>query len=181
MAKQRQGVSSIVLLLFFLLLVCSFTTGLLYLELRHKNALLEEKIAELEKSQVLLMVPDEQAQALADWMESNPEFTQSLLKQAEPGAEVRVQIGPEEAEAPEAIALTATEVQPNLSPLLPMEDAEQASNEIKAPQKVVSAANNGDQDSQTPPQAVKLSENKDGVKVISLPHGGIRVTTREDN
>jgi len=26
-----------------------------------------------------------------------------------------------------------------------------------------------------------ISENEDGVKVISLPHGGIRVTTRENN
>ena len=181
MARQRQGVSSIVLLLFFLLFVCCFATGSLYLELRHKNALLEEKIAKLEESQVLLMVPDEQAQAVADWMESNPEFTRSILKQAQPGAEVRVQIGPEAPQISEAMTLTINDAQPNLSPLLPMKDLEQETGEIDAPQKVVNAANNSEQDSQTPPETVKLSENKDGVKVISLPHGGIRVTTREDN
>ncbi|WP_281213322.1 hypothetical protein [Shewanella insulae] len=182
MARQRQGVSTTVLLLFFLLLVCCLVTGSLYLELRHKNSLLEEKITQLEESQVLLMVPDEQAQALAEWMENNPEFTQSIIKQAEPGSQVRVEIGPE---VPEAIARQEAEAEPQvidsqsqLSPLLPevKSDAQEP-----AAQKVANATDKAQEAGNKPSQAVKLSEDKDGVKVISLPHGGIRVTTREDN
>ncbi|WP_041510686.1 hypothetical protein [Shewanella sp. cp20] len=177
MARQRQGVSTTVLLLFFLLLVSSLVTGSLYLDLRHKNGLLEDKIAQLEKTQVLLMVPDEQAEALADWMENNPEFTQSIIKQAEPGSQVRVEIGPE---VPESIARHEPKSLPldgqdELTPLLPMEAPSQSE------QKVASTTDKAQQSGQGPSQAVKLSEDKDGVKVISLPHGGIRVTTREDN
>ncbi|QYJ95131.1 hypothetical protein [Shewanella spartinae] len=207
MARQRQGLSTTVLLLFFLLLVCCLVTGSLYLDLRHKNGLLEEKVAQLEKSQVLLMVPDEQAKALADWMENNPEFTQSIIKQAEPGSQVRVEIGPEVPEAiarQEAVSLTdrlseqtdsldeqtanfnEQQDQTSLTPLLPAADAEESSqgehlSEHQREQKVASATDKAKQDGQTPSQPVKLSEDKDGVKVISLPHGGIRVTTREDN
>ncbi|QYJ98935.1 membrane anchored protein in chemotaxis locus [Shewanella alkalitolerans] len=182
-------------------------TGSLYLDLRHKNGLLEEKIVQLEKSQVLLMVPDEQAQALADWMENNPEFTQSIIKQAEPGSQVRVEIGPEVPEAiarQEAVSLTDSlsqrtdsldeqtvnrneqQDQTRLTPLLPAAEAEESSqgehqSEHQSEQKVASATDKATQDGKTPSQPVKLSEDKDGVKVISLPHGGIRVTTREDN
>ncbi|QYJ88723.1 hypothetical protein [Shewanella halotolerans] len=207
MARQRQGLSTTVLLLFFLLLVCCLVTGSLYLDQRHKNGLLEEKIVQLEKSQVLLMVPDEQAKALADWMENNPEFTQSIIKQAEPGSQVRVEIGPEVPEAiarQEAVSLTDSlsqrtdslneqtanrdeqQEQTKLTPLLPAMEAEALSpsehqSENQREQKVASATDKATQDGQTPSQPVKLSEDKDGVKVISLPHGGIRVTTREDN
>ncbi|QYJ83736.1 membrane anchored protein in chemotaxis locus [Shewanella aegiceratis] len=203
MARQRQGLSTTVLLLFFLLLVCCLVTGSLYLDLRHKNGLLEEKVAQLEKSQVLLMVPDEQAKALADWMENNPEFTQSIIKQAEPGSQVRVEIGPEVPEAivrQEAVSLSEQtdsldqqtvnrneqQDQTRLTPLLPAADAEAPSqgehlSEHQRERKVASATDKATQDGQTPSQPVKLSEDKDGVKVISLPHGGIRVTTREDN
>ncbi|CAM3994947.1 membrane anchored protein in chemotaxis locus [Shewanella aquimarina] len=180
MARQRQGVSTTVLLLFFLLLVSSLVTGSLYLDLRHKNGQLEDKIAQLEKTQVLLMVPDEQAEALADWMENNPEFTQSIIKQAEPGSQVRVEIGPE---VPESIARHEAKSIPldgqdELTPLLP-EVEESATSQTD--QKVASATDKAQQSGQASSQAVKLSEDKDGVKVISLPHGGIRVTTREDN
>ena len=94
MASSNKSNSIYMMLLLFLLLISTIVAGSLYLDMRHKNSLLEARIDLLEKSQVLLMVPDDQAQALADWMATNPEITQTLIKQAKPGAQTHVEIGP---------------------------------------------------------------------------------------
>lgn len=155
MASSNKSNSTVMALILFLLLVATIVTGSLYLDMRHKNKLLEAKIDQLEKSQVLLMVPDEQAQALADWMTKNPQMTESLIKQVKPGMQTKVEIGP------------------GVTDVNPLADAQNKRQDPLGDDLKPDASNKTD--------AIKLSEDQDGVKVISLPHGGIRVTTREDN
>lgn len=133
-----------VLLLFVLVLITVVMTGL-YLDLRHKFSALEEKNRELADSQVLLMVPDDQAEALARWLETHPNETQRLLQRVETKANSA--------------------------------DEKPAGEELP-----VSPKSNDNQASEIPEALVPevISENEDGVKVIVLPHGGIRVTTREE-
>ncbi|WP_372872626.1 membrane anchored protein in chemotaxis locus [Shewanella sp.] len=149
MADKQQRLPLWGLLMCFVLLVaCVVMTGL-YFDLRHKFASLEAKNSELEASQVLLMVPEGQAEALAAWLESHPSQTQQLLQRMEPVSQ------PPYGDA----------------------SAQAVNTEIDAVSKPGSAS-----DAQLPNTSnQKLeSENEDGVKVIVLPHGGIRVTTREE-
>lgn len=158
MAKQQH--STTILLWLFLLTMSTVVTGALYFDMRHKNSLLEAQIAELENSQVLLMVPEEQAQPLADWMAANPKVTQSIIQQAKPGSQVRVEMGASGLQSPVDNGFNASTV------LLP---------------NTTAAHRSENSDGVIKTQADELSEGKDGVKVITLPHGGIRVTTRDDN
>ena len=186
-------------LVLFLLLISTIVTGSLFLDMRHKNSLLEARIAQLEKSQVLLMVSDDQAQALADWMAKNPEVTETLIKQAKPGVQTSVEIGPGVLDDVPQVANHANE---NIGgPLvndtnIATSENKQSTSDILIPMRA-SIGDDAVIDSQADQQGltldavkvdehskievIKLSEDKDGVKVISLPHGGIRVTTREDN
>lgn len=199
MARSDKSNSTLMVLVLFLLLISTIVTGSLFLDMRHENSLLEARIAQLEKSQVLLMVSDDQAQALADWMAKNPEVTETLIKQAKPGVQTSVEIGPGVLDDVPQVANHANE---NIGgPLvndtnIATSENKQSTSDILIPMRA-SIGDDAVIDSQADQQGltldavkvdehskievIKLSEDKDGVKVISLPHGGIRVTTREDN
>ncbi|AQS38877.1 hypothetical protein Sps_03760 [Shewanella psychrophila] len=223
MAKSQRKLSTSSVLIISLLTIGVFISSSLYLDIRHKNELLLLEIERLQQSQVLLMVPDEQAQALASWMAQHPEATQALLSQVKQGEKVTLEVGP---------GVNSTNAQVNspvASPLALGSDDNTQLSASKSLEQVPSAlrpleqmpsesvfleqrAKSGDgthkhlheQDEQaisliandlsldepsetlsnlaeTLPKGSTLSVDEDGVKVISLPHGGIRVTTRENN
>lgn len=219
MAKSQRKQSTFSVLIIFLLAVAVFVSSSLYLETRHKNELLLLDVERLQQSQVLLMVPDEQAQALATWMAQHPEATQALVSQVKQGEKVTLEVGPgvnsADVQTASAIASplalvdqsnTQVSVSKNLPPLLlahtPLDPAQtqiaKASDGSHQPpqervEQAISLIANDlslDDFSEKPSKLVKtmpklkaatLSVDEDGVKVIRLPHGGIRVTTRENN
>ncbi|MGX2963635.1 membrane anchored protein in chemotaxis locus [Shewanella sp. FeAMO] len=139
----------------FLFLVALVVVAALYWDLRQKNRQLSEKVAQLESSQVLLMVPDEQAAIIADWMSRHPQQTASLLDVIRP--KVTSGTGPE---APTSANLS---VPPgDISP-------ERTPGEVGAAVPLPAQT-----------EDTRVTELENGVKVIRLPHGGIRVTTREE-
>ncbi|WP_051472587.1 hypothetical protein [Shewanella sp. 38A_GOM-205m] len=139
----------------FLFLVALVVVAALYWDLRQKNRQLSEKVAQLESSQVLLMVPDEQAAIIADWMSRHPQQTASLLDVIRP----KVTSGTE----PEAPASTNLSVP--LGDISPERTPGEAGATAPLPAQIEDA---------------RVTELENGVKVIRLPHGGIRVTTREE-
>ncbi|MFV7666746.1 membrane anchored protein in chemotaxis locus [Shewanella algae] len=139
----------------FLFLVALVVVAALYWDLRQKNRQLSEKVAQLESSQVLLMVPDEQAAIIADWMSSHPQQTASLLDVIRP----KVTSGTE----PEAQTSTKLSVSPG--DISPERTRGEAGATVPLPAQTEDA---------------RVTELENGVKVIRLPHGGIRVTTREE-
>lgn len=142
MAKQS-GMSTMQLLVMFLLSVAAVVFASLYFDANNKNKALKQEVSRLEASQVLLMVPDEHAQDIANWLASHPEQTQSIIKMSEQPEQPLVAIGPAVNES------------------TPLPEAQQ--NQVDS----------------TTNEPVVVSEDENGVKVIRLPHGGIRVTTRE--
>jgi hypothetical protein len=132
--SNGSGGIKVLLSLFLMTIVILVLAGLSF-DLNKKNDLLRLDVKRLENSQVLLMVPDEHAAAIAHWLESNPKQTQSFINMAtKPSKKVATTI----------------------------------------PEQTV-------KDSITESAGDKLvSESEDGVKVIKLPHGGIRVTTRDE-
>ncbi|MEZ9822050.1 hypothetical protein AB4238_15730 [Shewanella sp. 10N.286.45.A1] len=228
--NTRGAVNTVSLLVMFLLSIAAFVLGSLYFELRYKNQLLQDEVAELKESQILFMVPDEQAEVMANWMADNPVFVQSFVARARAGELTLMPIGDGSVEqliqnsitqsnqsAPEnsttvgksidntvlepstiesaklkAVATENRSLHENDSPSVdavhvtakidgqelaenaddkqPKESytaAEQASNGL-APQTIYSL----------PDKAKMLNVTEEGVKLISLPHGGIRITTR---
>ena len=137
------------LFLFFILLIL---VTALYWDLRQKNRQLSEQVIQLESSQVLLMVPDEQAAIIADWMSRHPQQTASLLDVIKPKVASGIDV--------------TTAVSPHTQTSQTLVSGEV----IKA----------GDVADTEIPQQVPETELENGVKVIRLPHGGIRVTTREE-
>lgn len=202
MAKSKGKFSTFSILIIFLLSVAVFVFASLYLETRHKNELLVSEVQRLESSQVLLMVPDEQAEVVAKWMSENPEATKALLEQAKPKQEVKVSVGPGVVDTPafdknsKTAALEVSdkhvdETQP-VSESLPQ--AKRTENtiddmiEVLPNEAVVTfqeaientiSTDEGDESRLIAPRTI--SEDEQGVKVIVLPHGGIRVTTREND
>ncbi|WP_345889344.1 membrane anchored protein in chemotaxis locus [Shewanella algae] len=139
----------------FLFVVALVVVAALYWDLRQKNRQLSEKVAQLESSQVLLMVPDEQAAIIADWMSRHPQQTASLLDVIRP----KVTSGTE----PEAQTSAKLSVSPgDISPERTQGEAGAA---VPLPAQT---------------EDTRVTELENGVKVIRLPHGGIRVTTREE-
>lgn len=229
--NTRGAVNTVSLLVMFLLSIAAFVLGSLYFELRYKNQLLQDEVAELKESQILFMVPDEQAEVMANWMADNPVFVQSFVARARAGELTSMPIGDGSVEqliqnsitqsnqsAPEnsttvgksidntvlepstiesaklkAVATENRSLHENDSPSVdavhvtakidgqelaaenaydkqPKESytaAEEASNEL-VPQTIYSL----------PDKAQMLNVTEEGVKLISLPHGGIRITTR---
>nr|WP_301542045.1 membrane anchored protein in chemotaxis locus [Shewanella sp. KJ2020] len=140
--------------------------GALSLDYNRKINLLRDEVKRLESTQVLLMVPDEQAEAIATWLASHPDQTKAMLKLASPGEQKAVTLGPETLTAPED----------NIPPLLDKSlDKSSEQNQTQTP--LMPEQSNTINSTGTVP--VIISENADGVKIISLPNGGIRVTTRE--
>jgi hypothetical protein len=137
------------LVMFLLTIAVIFFAGL-YFDTLRKKELLEADVARLESTQVLLMVPDEQAEDIANWLKQHPDQTDAIIEFASSNNSdtnnKSVVLGPDvQSEKTDSTAATKLEA-----------------NNIKSLQS-----------------DVIISENEDGVKVISLPNGGIRVTTRE--
>ncbi len=127
------------MLVVFLLIIAVITLAGLYFDGAKTNRELSQQIAQLKASQVLLMVPDEQAADIAAWLRTHPESTQALVQKAANGEAVTLSLGPG-----------------------------------------TTAKNNQHSQPQEPPN-IQTVENEQGVKVIPLPHGGIRITTRESD
>ncbi|WOT06270.1 hypothetical protein [Shewanella youngdeokensis] len=195
--------NTIYLLIIFLLSVTIFTLGSFYIELKNKNALLRERVAELTDSQVLFMVPDEQAAVMANWMADNPEFVQSYVSQARNGEPTVMPVGAGAIEEPDSVATnTNVEVPPREAPLeLVMPDTARLIDARKSNAEIVELKNAGVEHvdvskaialepiseagakasigvGSEPAAAIKMKVDEDGVNYISLPHGGIRITTR---
>lgn len=166
MAKVTTPVSTNVVLIMVLMGIAIVCLGALSLDYHRKISLLRDEVKRLESTQVLLMVPDEQAEAIATWLASHPDQTKAMLKLASPGEQKAVTLGPETLTAPED----------NIPPLLDKAlDKSSEQNQTQTP--LMPEQSNTTNSTGTVP--VIISENADGVKIISLPNGGIRVTTRE--
>lgn len=126
------------MLALFLMTVAIFVLAGLSIDLYRKNEVLKVDVQRLENSQVLLMVPEEQAELIANWLEQHPTQTQSLINMV-------------------------AQKQPHVDEI---KTVTKAQTPLKMPE---SASGN-----------TLESESEDGVKVIKLPHGGIRVTTRDE-
>ncbi|WP_413493824.1 membrane anchored protein in chemotaxis locus [Shewanella baltica] len=165
--------SVLIILLMAIAILC---LGALSLDYRHKNSLLREDIKRLESTQVLLMVPDEQAEAIATWLASHPDQTKAMLQFAAPGEQKAVAIGPEPTQIgipPLLGKQSAAKDNANQQPLVPP-------TLLQTPEAEVKAATSPMEPKNAQMLPVVISENADGVKVISLPNGGIRVTTRKE-
>jgi len=173
MARAKRKVSTFSILIICLLAMGFFVTTSLYFDVRHKNTLLLKEIERLQSSQVLLMVPDEQAEIVAKWMAEHPQATAALLQHAKPQQEVKVTVGPG-VEIAESRAHTMSQKEAQTAALMGPDDivvpldTEEVKNDVEG----------GKAEKELVVVPLVISENEDGVKLISLPHGGIRVTTR---
>ncbi|GIU36226.1 hypothetical protein L2719_19505 [Shewanella schlegeliana] len=218
LSQQRGAMNTLSLLVMFLLSIATFTFGSLYFEQLHKIKSLSAEVKQLKDSQVLLMVPDEQAEVMANWMANNPHFVQSFVDKAKQGESTVLPIGPGIQQTPTNQSQSAKgnhlqmsdssdELDPESEPESraqlsgakvnsaptgtlsqkstihksqsePMQNNKAMTNskpeQTKSISKVVTNTSN-----RLPQKSVTLTETADGVKLISLPHGGIRVTTRE--
>ncbi|NRD73365.1 hypothetical protein HQQ94_08935 [Shewanella sp. VB17] len=205
MAKPKRKLNTFSIVVILLLSVAVFVLTLLYLDVWRKNTLLALDIERLESSQVLLMVPDEHAEAVAKWMSENPEATKKLLVQAQPKQKIKVNFGPDTGLEKDHVGLfnqaqnsdrLATEIEIFDELKLNANDELLMSNsgnkddisillqgsEAVSKLSIVNV-NNIDKsvDAKQVIGAHTVSENAEGVKIIVLPHGGIRVTTREND
>ncbi|SQH77522.1 conserved protein of unknown function [Shewanella benthica] len=218
MAKSQRKLSPCSVLIIFLLALAVFVLSSSYLETRHQNERLLLDVERLQHSQVLLMVADEQAQALATWMAQHPEATQALLSQVKQGEKVTLEVGPgvnsldvqtvsavasplalaAEGNTQWSVPLALAHVPLPHVPLDPVpsklsakpSDGTHKPSPERVEQAISLIANDlslGDFTEtlahivDTMPKVATLSVDEDGVKVIGLPHGGIRITTRENN
>ncbi|MGI2259467.1 hypothetical protein [Shewanella sp. GXUN23E] len=135
-------------------------TGFMLVKLWDTNARLHAEVNSLKSSQVMLMVPDEQAQQLSDWLGANPQRVEELINMARKGERLNVEI---EAETPalKQHSEGGADEQPNIRD----DNAQPQVGDNRAPSTAITIE----------------SVDAQGIKVIRLPHGGIRVTTREDN
>ena len=147
MAKTENSSLIWYLLGLFLSFVIIVVLASLYADAYRKITLLREDVERLTSSQVLLMVPEEEAAGIADWLTKHPEQTQAIVRSASGGQAKSVLIGPN----------------------------------VHSPNQPISYNGNTISDPNHSSHEVIVSENAQGVKVISLPNGGIRVTTREDS
>lgn len=149
MVKPDNSLQTKQMLGLFLSFIAILVLGSLYADAHRNVALLEQDVARLTASQVLLMVPDDHAANIANWLTQHPEQTQAIITSAAKDQASSVWFGPEA--------------------LIDRQDAQthKVNRDVVAPAEIKT-------------QAVVVSENAQGVKVISLANGGIRVTTRND-
>ncbi len=126
-----------------------FVLAGLYVDAHQKVASLQQDVARLTASQVLLMVPEDQAANIADWLTMHPEQTQAIIASAGKEHAQSALFGPGALDGGQLI------------------EVDKVKYDIDTPAKWKD-------------QEVVMSENDQGVKVIRLPNGGIRVTTRDD-
>lgn len=174
MASPNSHLSTNVVLIMVLMSIAIVCLGALSFDYHRKILKLRSDVKRLESTQIMLMVPDEQAQAIADWLASHPEQTKAMLKMAEPGVQTAVTLGPQAAfSSAEVPSLLDRASNGNAKAQAQMDSVPDALRSETAP----SVSRDSVQPLDNAP--VVISENADGVKVISLPNGGIRVTTRE--
>ncbi len=99
-----------------------------------------------------------------------------MLKLASPGEQKAVTLGPEAFSASDAKIPSALEKPVEDKPSQKQTAVDPVPESLRTEAPSVSSTQAQSQSSNVP---VVISENADGVKVISLPNGGIRVTTRE--
>ena len=170
MAKQQDQMSTNIVLIILLMGIAILCLSALSLDYRYKNSVLRADVTRLESSQVLLMVPDGQAEAIATWLASHPEQTQMMLQVASDGQKA-ITIGAEpivKSEIPYLLEKHTSEI---------AAENGHSTQELSVPKQLQIPDINLKQ--VEPDNAIVITENVDGVKVISLPNGGIRVTTRE--
>lgn len=170
MAKNQAPMSTNIVLIMLLMGIVILCLSALSLDYRHKNSLLRADVTRLESSQVLLMVPDGQAEAIATWLASHPEQTQLMLQAASDGHEAMT-IGPApivKNAVPSLLEKHTSEVEAGMG---------SSTQEFSVPKQL--QIPDAKLKQAEPNNAIVITENVDGVKVISLPNGGIRVTTRE--
>ncbi|MFQ6370342.1 hypothetical protein [Shewanella sp. YIC-542] len=143
----------------FLLLLLLVVLSALSWQFYQKNQALQQQVLQLQDAQVVLMVPDEQAATIADWMVAHPEQTAALLDVVKPA-----QTGEK------SLQQVLDEQQRHEGKTPP----QQANRPVAADGKSLSVP-------ESPNAPVMVEQLQDGVKVIRLPHGGIRVTTRDVN
>lgn len=149
MAKAEYSLQTKQMLGFFLSFIAIVVLAGLYIDAHQKVTLLEQDVARLTASQVLLMVPDDQAANIANWLTQHPEQTQAIIASAGNKQPQSVLFGPGTLDDAPFTDIDKVE-----------HDADVAAEQID--------------------QEVIVSEDAQGVKVIRLPNGGIRVTTRDD-
>ncbi|WP_392342250.1 membrane anchored protein in chemotaxis locus [uncultured Shewanella sp.] len=150
MAKPEYSLQTKQKLGFFLSFIAIVVLAGLYIDADQKVTLLEQDVARLTASQVLLMVPDDQAANIANWLTQHPEQTQAIIASAGKKNKHKVYC-----------------LVPGSLDDAPLTDIDKVEHDTD-----VSAEQND--------QEVIVSEDAQGVKVIRLPNGGIRVTTRDD-
>lgn len=176
MAKSKTQISTNMLLIIVLMAIAILCLAALSLDYHRKIIALRDDVKRLESTQILLMVPDEQAQAIASWLASHPDQTKAMLKLASPGEQKAVTLGPEAFSASDAKIPSMLEKPVEDKPLKKQTAVDPVPESLRTEASSVSSTQAQSQSSNVP---VVISENADGVKVISLPNGGIRVTTRE--
>lgn len=175
-AKVKNSQTALWLTIFLLGVAVVVFAGLFF-DTLNKNRLLDEEVQTLQKSQVLLMVPDDQAEAIANWLASNPEQTQSLLQHAQTGQQTSVQLDTDGSLKSIDESKSRTEKSAG-APLLA--DSQQVIPEDGNGNATKQSNNQVKRDTQPLLEPKIVSDSKGDVKVITLPHGGIRVTTREE-
>ncbi|MGX9459951.1 hypothetical protein ACWXWU_01740 [Shewanella sp. A14] len=148
MAKSEYSIQTKQMLGLFISFIIIIVLAGLYIEAQRKVTLLEQNVERLTASQVLLMVPEDQADNIANWLTQHPEQTQTIIASADNQSK-SVLLGP------------------GVMANSPFTDIDKVNDSINDP-------------SMQKKQEVVISENDQGVKVIRLPSGGIRVTTRDE-
>ena len=108
----------------FLITTAFLSVTALYFDLRMKHTELQQQVETLKASQVLLVVPDEQAKALSEWLNSHPESIDSLVKQGQRNAQPEKQ-----SEAEPASERTKSKI--NIKPSQAAKKDDFSSDEIK--------------------------------------------------
>ena len=144
----------------FLLIVLVLALATIAWQYFDKSRKLQQQVAKLQASQVMLMVPKEQAATIANWMQQHPQQTASLLDVIKPIAEGTMS---------QQQALQA-EKSTSLENRLPSGQASL----LKPPAKQTQ----GERDAAKQDAKPKASEI-DGMTVVPTEHGGVIITTRD--
>lgn len=144
----------------FLLSIAVFALATVAWTFFDKSRKLQRQVTNLQASQVMLMVPEEQAATIASWMQQHPQQTASLLDAVKPVAEGTMT---------QQQALRAEQQQPLNNRL---QSGEASSLKPKT---------NKQQGDATPIQqdAKPKASNIDGMTVVPTEHGGVIITTRD--
>jgi hypothetical protein len=186
-AKPAAKLGTFTVLSLSLLTVCTLCLALLCLSLQQKNSALSAEVKRLSASQILLMVPEEQAKPIADWLATHPDETQSLLDRVHPSAGQMPLVKVDGTKLTQDSALDALSRQraeatagdAPVNALLPMV-LDHESLQLGPDQEMSAEMHEDPALNLATTHPVIQTENKQGIKVIVLPHGGIRVTTRDE-